>query len=164
MTTERNKTWTPCTRGWCSSTHLIWHILSELVGSVLRPLVSSLSFSPFRPLLRLLTLVLDRRGLLLRRCLASDRFLSSRGIRWWFRAEKWRIGVFQVGVLEVLDFGHTLVSSFLILLFELDGFMPREVLEVLGMYIGIAATILPVRLRRFITCKTTDSVCVSGVL
>lgn len=57
-----------------------------------------------------------------------------------------------MGVLEVLDFGHALVSSFLILLFELDGFMPREVLEVFGMYIGIAATKLPVRPRRSVTC------------
>src|SRR5258706_1381318 len=74
----------------CSSTHLVWHILSELVGRVLGPLVSSLSFSPFRLLLRLLwhTLVLSRSGLFLRSSLASDRFLSSRDIRWWFRAKE----------------------------------------------------------------------------
>jgi len=42
--------------------------------------------------------------------------------------------------------------------------MPREVLEVLGMYIRLAAMILPVRLECFVSCEATDSVCVSGVL
>jgi hypothetical protein len=64
IATEIKKHGHPVLAAWCSSTHLIWHILPELVGGVLGSLVSSLSFSPFRLLLRLLwrILVLYRGG------------------------------------------------------------------------------------------------------
>ena len=132
---------------WCSSTHLIWHILPKFVSGVLGPLISSLSFSPFGllPCLLWCVFIFYGRGLLLWRCLASDWSLSS-SIRWWFGVGNWRIGVFRVGIPGILDFRHALVSSFFILLFKLDGVMPREVLEVLGVYIGVATPILLVRL------------------